>query len=124
VAPAAPTAGQVDDQGDTFSFLANPAFPSFASYKVGGLPGVTGAMYLDGTNSYVQGERIYLKVVGAVAKGGLAVYVAGSGNRPDGAALSNAEPFTGTTTPPLTEGLANFQAIGSDGVSTFTATGS
>jgi hypothetical protein len=100
---SAPTAGVVDDIGDTFSFLPNPAYPSFAQYKANGLPGVTGAVVLDGTNSYVQGARIYVKVVGAVAKGGLAVYVAGSGNMPDGQVLTNAEPFTGvapTPTPP------------------------
>jgi hypothetical protein len=100
--PLAPTAGVVDDTGDTFSFLPNSAYPSFAQYKVGGLPGVTGAVALDGTNSYVQGNRIYIKVVGAVAKGNLAVYVAGSGNVPDGAVLTNADPFTGVavvTTP-------------------------
>jgi lysophospholipase L1-like esterase len=113
-APAAPTAGQVDDTADTFSFVPNPAFPSFAQYKVNGLPGITGAVVLDAINSYVSGNRIYIKVVGAVAKGGLAVYVAGSGNVPDGAVLTNADPFTGaivvapptTTTPALTAALA------------------
>jgi hypothetical protein len=97
--PAAPTAGQVDDNADTFSFLPNPAYPSFAQYKVNGLPGVTGAVVLDATNSYVSGSRIMVKVVGAVAKGGLAVYVAGSGGAPDGQVLTNAEAFTGTATP-------------------------
>jgi hypothetical protein len=102
LAPAAPTAGQVDDTADTFSFLPNPIYPSFAQYKVAGLPGVTGAVVLDATNSYVQGNRIYVKVVGTVAKGGLAVYVAGSGSVPDGKPLTNADPFTGTAvvTPP------------------------
>ncbi|MVN76933.1 hypothetical protein GO988_11415 [Hymenobacter sp. HMF4947] len=95
-APAAPTAGQVDDTADTFSYLPNPDYPSFAQYKVAGLPGVTGAVVLDATNSYVSGNRIYIKVVGPVNKGGLAVYVAGSGNVPDGAPLTNADPFTGT----------------------------
>lgn len=102
-APAAPTAGQVDDEGNTFSFVANPAYPSFAQYKVNGLPGVVGAVALDAVNSYAQGGRIYIKVVGAVAKNGLAVYVAGSGIVPDGDVLSNAEPFTGAAlvvTPP------------------------
>jgi hypothetical protein len=104
--PAAPTTGQVDDAADTFSFLPNPAYPAFAQYKVAGLPGVTGAVALDATNSYVQGNRIYVKVVGAVAKGGLAVYVAGSGPIPDGKPLLNADPFTGTgvVTPPPTTG--------------------
>jgi hypothetical protein len=101
IPPEAPTAGDVNDIGDTFSFLPNPAYPSFAQYKVAGLPGVTGAVVLDGTNSYVQGPRIYIKVVGAVAKGGLAVYVAGSGNVPDGQVLTNAEAFTGAVIPPI-----------------------
>jgi hypothetical protein len=103
--PDAPTVGVVDDIGDTFSFLPNPAYSSFAQYKVNGLPGVTGAVYLDGTNSYVQGPRIYIKVVGAVAKGGLAVYVAGSGNVPDGAVLTNDEAFTGVAVPPASGGF-------------------
>lgn len=98
-APAAPTAGQVDDTADTFSFLANPLFPAAAQYKVIGRPGVTGAEQLDTTNSYVQGGRIYIKVVGAVSKGGLAVYVAGSGSVPDGQALANNEAFTGAVVP-------------------------
>jgi hypothetical protein len=98
--PGAPTNGQVDDTSDIFSFLPNPAYPSFAQYKVAGLPGITGAVALDAVNSYVQGPRIYIKVVGPVAKGGLAVYVAGSGNVPDGAVLINAEAFTGVITPP------------------------
>jgi hypothetical protein len=93
--PEAPTDGQVDDTNDTFSFIANQAYLSFAQYKVNGLPGVVGPVYLDATNSYVQGNRIYVRVVGAVAKGGLAVYVAGSGNAPDGNVLTNTEPFTG-----------------------------
>jgi hypothetical protein len=93
--PAAPTNGQVDDTADTFSFLPNPAYPSFAQYKVNGLPGITGAVALDGQNSYVSGSRVCIKVVGAVAKGGLAVYVAGSGAVPDGAVLTNADAFTG-----------------------------
>jgi hypothetical protein len=102
-APAAPTAGQVDDTADTFSFLPNPLFPSFAQYKVNGLPGVTGAVGLDAANSYVSGGRIYIKVVGAVAKAGLAVYVAGSGSIPDGQVLLNADPFTGAViAPPAT----------------------
>jgi hypothetical protein len=109
-APQAPTAGLVDDTADTFSFVPNPAYPSFAQYKVNGLPGVVGAVVLDSTNSYVQGSRIYVKVVGAVAKGGLAVYVAGSGSVPDGQVLTNADPFTGAVvTPPspsLTAALA------------------
>jgi hypothetical protein len=94
-APKAPTNGAVDDMADTFSFIANPTYPSFAQYKVAGLPGVTGAVVLDATNSYVQGSRIYIKVVGPVAIRGLAVYVAGSGNVPDGAPLLNLEAFTG-----------------------------
>jgi hypothetical protein len=101
--PDAPTDGQVDDTADTFSFLPNPAYPSFAQYKVAGLPGITGAVVLDATNSYVQAGRIYIKVVGAVPPKGLAVYVAGSGNVPDGKVLTNADPFTGTAvvvTPP------------------------
>jgi hypothetical protein len=97
---AAPTNGAVDDIGDTFSFLPNPAFPSFAQYKVNGLPGVTGAVVLDNTNSYVQGSRVYVKVVGPVAKSGLAVYVAGSGSVPDGAVLTNDEAFTGAIVSP------------------------
>ena len=100
--PAAPTAGLVDDTSDTFSFLPNPLFPSFAQYKVNGVPGTAGAVVLDTTNSYVQAGRIFVKVVGAVAKGGLAVYVAGSGNVPDGQVLTNADPFTGVVvTPPV-----------------------
>ena len=99
-APAAPTAGQVDDAGDTFSFLPNPAYPSFAQYKVNGLPGVIGAVVLDATNSYVAGSRIYIKVVGSVAIGGLAVYVAGSGSLPDGTPLTNAAAFTGAAPAP------------------------
>jgi hypothetical protein len=101
--PSAPTGGVVDDTGDTFSFLPTAAYPSFAQYMVAGLPGITGAVALDAVNSYVQGGRIYIKVVGAVAKGGLAVYVAGSGSIPDGQVLTNAEPFTGVVvTPPVT----------------------
>jgi hypothetical protein len=68
---------------------------------VNGLPGVTGAVALDSANSYVLGNRIYIKVVGAVPKGGLAVYVAGSGNVPDGAVLTNDTPFTGVVVPPV-----------------------
>jgi hypothetical protein len=114
--PAAPTAGLVDDTADTFSFLPNPAYPSFAQYKVAGLPGITGAVALDSLNSYVQGSRIYIKVVGAVAKNGLAVYVAGSGNVPDGQVLTNADPFTGSAvvTPPVTTALAVAFTIGSN----------
>ena len=116
-APAAPTAGQVDDTADTFSFLPNPAYASFASYKVNGLPGVTGAVMLDATNSYVAGSRIYIKVVGVVAKGGLAVYVAGSGNVPDGKVLTNTDPFTGTgTSPTPSEALVILDAQGDDAV--------
>jgi hypothetical protein len=103
--PLAPTAGQVDDTADTFSFLPNPAFPSFAQYKVAGLPGVTGAVALDATNSYVSSGRIYIKVVGPVAKGGLAVYVAGSGSVPDGGVLTNDEAFTGATVAPTGGGF-------------------
>lgn len=101
-APAAPTDGRVDDIGDTFSFLPTTAYPSFYQYKVAGLPGVTGAVYLDATNSYVQGGRVYVKVVGSVPAGGLAVFVAGSGNIPDGKPLLSKEAFTGTAvvTPP------------------------
>ncbi|TPG66059.1 Ig-like domain-containing protein [Hymenobacter nivis] len=95
--PDAPTAGQVDDTGDTFSFLANPAFPSPGQYQVAGLPGATGPVYLDGTNSYVTGGRTYVKVAGPVGAGGLAVYVAGATTRPDGLPLTNKEPFTGST---------------------------
>jgi hypothetical protein len=64
---------------------------------------MTGAVALDGTNSYVSGSRIYIKVVGPVAKGGLGVYVAGSGTVPDGQVLTNADPFTGSAvvTPPV-----------------------
>jgi hypothetical protein len=111
--PAAPTAGQVDDTADTFSFLPNPAYPSFAQYKVSGLPGITGAVVLDGQNSYVSGSRVYIKVVGAVAKGGLAVYVAGSGAVPDGAVLTNADAFTGAivVAPPASAALTAALAI-------------
>jgi hypothetical protein len=94
--PAAPTNGQVDDEADTFSFSVNPAYPSFAQYKVAGLPGVMGAVALDGINSYISDNRIHVKVVGSVSKGGLAVYVAGSGSIPDGKPLTNASPFTST----------------------------
>ena len=111
--PDAPTAGLVDDTADTFSFLPDPAYPSFAQYKVNGLPGVTGAVVLDAINSYVQGGRVYVKVLGAVAKGGLAVYVAGSGNVPDGQVLTNADLFTGSVvvTPPATTALTAALAI-------------
>lgn len=97
--PDAPTAGVVNDIGDTFSFLPTSAYPSFAQYKVAGLPGVSGAVVLDGTNSYVQNGRIYVKVIGAVATGGLAVYVAGSGNIPDGKPLLSNADFTGAVIP-------------------------
>jgi hypothetical protein len=113
-APKAPTSGVVDDTGDTFSFITNPAYPSFAQYKVNGLPGVTGAVVLDATNSYVSGNRIYINVVGAVPKNGLAVYVAGSGTIPDGAPLTNGDAFTGATvvvTPPTTAALTAALAI-------------
>jgi hypothetical protein len=112
-APLAPTGGQVDDAGDTFSFLPNPAYPSFAQYKVNGLPGVTGAVVLDANNSYTQGNRVYVKVVGPVSRGGLAVYVAGSGSVPDGAVLTNADAFTGTgvVTPPTGSTLTAALAI-------------
>ena len=101
--PAAPTAGQVDDTADTFSFAPNPAYPSFAQYKVSGLPGVSGAVALDATNSYVQGSRVYVHVVGPVATGGLAVYVAGSGAVPDGKVLTTSDAFTGSATPAATK---------------------
>jgi hypothetical protein len=67
---------------------------------VNGLPGVTGAVVLDSANSYVQGNRLYVKVVGAVVKGGLTMYVAGSGSVPDGATLTNAESFMGVVLTP------------------------
>jgi hypothetical protein len=92
--PNAPTQGQVDDRGDTFSFLPDPASPSFAQYKVNGLPDTTGAEWLNSANSYVQNGRIYVRVVGEVDAGGLAVYVGASGNIPDGQVLSNDKPFT------------------------------
>jgi hypothetical protein len=116
--PSAPTNGQVDDTADTFSFLANPVFPSFAQYKVAGLPGVTGAVALDATNSYVSGGRIYVKVVGAVAKGGLAVYVAGSGSVPDGAVLTNDERFTGVA--PTTPSSGDITVINTQGSESIT----
>ncbi|MGI4884283.1 MAG: GDSL-type esterase/lipase family protein [Janthinobacterium lividum] len=116
-APTAPTLGQVDDTGDTFSFLPNPLFPAFSQYKAAGLPGVTGAVALDATNSYVTGSRVYVKVVGAVPAKGLSVYVAGSGNVPDGAPLLSTEAFTGPavstapTTPAATTPDAPFPSF-------------
>jgi hypothetical protein len=110
--PEPPTEGVVDDIGDTWSFKPTAAYPSFSQLKIAGLPGVTGAVYLDATNSYVQGGRIYVKVVGAVPTGGLAVYVAGSGSIPDGRPLLNNAPFTGTA--PTGGTVTGTGSIGSD----------
>lgn len=101
--PAAPTAGQVDDQGDVFSFLP-PVGYSFAQLKVAGLPQTTGAEWLSAANSYVQNGRVYVRVPGAVAKGGLAIYVGASGSVPDGQVLTNADPFTANNTVPTVPG--------------------
>ena len=102
--PAAPSGGAVDDQGDTFSFLPTAAYPSFAQYKVAGLPNTTGAEWLSPATCYVQNERVYVRVVGAVAKGALAVYVGSSGNVPDGQVLTNADPFTANNVVPAVPG--------------------
>jgi hypothetical protein len=97
--PAAPTLGQVDDKGDTFSFQPTVENPSFAQYKVAGLPQTTGTEWLNTANSYVQNGRVYVRVVGEVPAGGLAVYVGASGNVPDGQVLTNADRFTASSVP-------------------------
>jgi|GEM_PF-6163957 len=112
VAPDAPTDGQVDDVAKLFSFLANPLFPAAAQYKVSGLPGVTGPVFLDATNSYMQAGRIVIKVGPGVPKNNLAVFVAGSGSRPDGAVLTNGEAFTGSATPVSTATKATAPRFG------------
>jgi hypothetical protein len=120
--PDAPTLGVVDDIGDTFSFKPTADYPAFSQYKVAGLPGVTGAVVLDATNSYVQNGRVYVKVVGPVPTGGLSVFVAGSGAIPDGKPLLNNAPFTGTATPTGT--VIGTGAIGSDAIIITSATAS
>ncbi len=101
-APAAPTNGQVNDVSKEFSLTANPAYPNYSQYKVNGLPGTTGPVYLSAANAYQVGSTIYVRVGSAVLRGNLAIYVAGTGNIPDGAPLVNGDAFTGaaTTTPP------------------------
>jgi hypothetical protein len=102
--PTAPTAGQVDDIGDIFSFLPSVDAPSFASHKVAGLPNTTGAEWLSAANSYVQNGRICVRVVGAVPAGGLAVYVGASGSVPDGHVLTNNAAFTANNVVPTVPG--------------------
>jgi hypothetical protein len=119
--PLAPTSGVVDDVADTFSFLPVAAYPAFSQYKVAGLPGVTGAVVLDATNSYVQTGRVYVKVVGAVPTGGLSVYVAGSGTVPDGKPLLSNAPFTGVVVPANTAPVVTLTVAGTASVPRFTA---
>ncbi len=102
--PAAPTAGQVDDIGDIFSFLPSVDAPSFASHKVSGLPNTTGAEWLSPANSYVQNGRICVRVAGTVPAGGLAVYVGASGSVPDGHVLTNNADFTANNVVPTVLG--------------------
>jgi hypothetical protein len=96
---AAPTEVQVNDVSKEWQLTANPLYPSFAQYKINGLPGTTGPVYLSATNSYQVGPTIYVKVGSGVPKGGLAIYVAGSGNVPDGQVCTNSEAFTGVNVP-------------------------
>jgi hypothetical protein len=108
VAPKAPTAGQVDDMADTFSGLAVPGYASYLEYEGFGFPGVTGVVPLTAANAYQQGTRIYLKgLAGALASGTVGFRVAGSGSRPAGAFLTNADSFTGVVTPPNQLPVAN-----------------
>jgi hypothetical protein len=110
--PDAPTDGVVDDIGDTFSFLPVPGYPTIFSYKAFGLPGTTTTVAFDASNSYMQNGRIYLRVVGPVQIGGLAVYVAGSGSLPDGKQLLNKDAFTGAVIVAGTKAIApEFGAI-------------
>lgn len=100
IIPAAPTQGQVDDTGDTFSGLAVSGFASLAEYEGFGFSEVAGTVALTTANAYQSGTRIYLKALaGPRSVGAVGFRVAASGNRPAGAFLTNAEPFTGTATP-------------------------
>ena len=107
-APAAPTLGQVDDTGDTFSGAAVSGFPTLAEYEGFGFPETFGTLALTTANAYQSGQRIYLKAItGPRAAGAVGFRVAASGSRPAGAFLTNAEPFTGTTTTPAAPILSN-----------------
>jgi hypothetical protein len=102
--PAAPTNGHVDNTSKVFFFKPTLAYPAFSQYKVAGLPGVMGSVTLDGVNSFVSGDLVGIHINGPVPAGGLSVYVAGSGNIPDGYPLLSEAEFTGTAvvTPPAT----------------------
>lgn len=130
-APDAPTNGQVNDVSKEFSFTVNPLFASYSQYKVTGLPGTSGAVALGASTAYQVNNTVFIRVGSAVAKGNLAVCVAGSGSRPDGAVLTNADAFTGTlvvVTPPATTALTVSLAIAVASIMagnplTFTVTG-
>lgn len=97
VAPPAPTDGQVDDQGDTFSGVAVAGLPNLEEYEAKGLPGTTGVVPLTAANAYQAGPRIYLKnLSGDYDIGTIGFRAAASGSRPAGAFLTNDKAFTAT----------------------------
>ena len=110
-APPAPSQGQVDDTGDTFSGVAVSGFPNMVEYEAFGFPEIAGTVPLTTANAYQSGTRIYLKAIsGPRAIGAVGFRVTASGSRPAGAFLTNAEPFTGTTTTAPAPTISNFSA--------------
>lgn len=102
--PAAPTEGKVNDVAKEFTFKVNPAYPSYLQYKESGRPGTTAPAYLSAATAYQVGDIVHVMGLAGAPKGSLAYYVAGSGNLPDGAVLTNDDLFTGSAvvTPPVT----------------------
>ncbi|OGX80847.1 hypothetical protein BEN47_06205 [Hymenobacter lapidarius] len=103
-APAAPTNPQTDDQGNIFSGLLVPGFPTISDYFAFGVPGTTGIVDAAGVGDVANG-RLYLRnITGERLPGSVGFGVKASGNRPQGAALTNAVAFTGPAAAPAPTG--------------------
>lgn len=98
-APAAPTDGRVDDTADTFYGTINPLFGALGDYEIY-YPGSGGIVPASNGQADLVGATLTIRgLTGNNPVGSCGMRVAGSGNRPASAWLTNATAFTGTATP-------------------------